>query len=113
MQFIPYGRGCGKGWRVSGLDSETLRVFYRTVADPRESSGCSVAAGLGAGTSAAVAQLREDCGLVRDCGSEDGRGVDLDNVFFVLFCFIYLFISLFLLFLGPHLRHMEVPRLGV
>ena len=27
-----------------------------------------------------------------------------------LFCFIYLFIFVFL---GPHLWHMEVPRLGV
>jgi len=27
-------------------------------------------------------------------------------VFFVLFCFVFVF-------LGPYLRHMEVPRLGV
>ena len=27
--------------------------------------------------------------------------------------FIYLFIYLFFVFSGPHLRHMEVPRLGV
>ena len=27
------------------------------------------------------------------------------------FCFIYLFI--YFVFLGPHLRHVEVPRLGV
>ena len=27
--------------------------------------------------------------------------------------FIYLFIYLFIYFLGPHLWHMEIPRLGV
>ena len=30
-----------------------------------------------------------------------------------MFLFIYLFILLFFFFKGPHVRHMEVPRLGV
>ena len=34
----------------------------------------------------------------------------LSNVFFVVFCFCFFF---FFCFLGQHLRHMEVPGLGV
>ena len=29
------------------------------------------------------------------------------------FCIIYLFVCLFICFLGPHLHHMEVPWLGM
>ena len=37
-----------------------------------------------------------------------------DFFVFVVFCFLFcLFVCLFCLFLGPHLQHMEVPRLGV
>ena len=32
---------------------------------------------------------------------------------FYLFIFLFVFIYLFFCFLGLHLRHMEVPRLGV
>ena len=35
------------------------------------------------------------------------------SVCLFIYLFIYLLIYLFLLFFGPHLRHMEVPRLGV
>ena len=32
---------------------------------------------------------------------------------FSFFSFVFLFVFFFLVFLGPHPRHMEVPRLGV
>ena len=51
--------------------------------------------------------------LQRKCISErEGllRGVCLEEKFWVFFLFVCLFVFCFL---GPHLRHMEFPRLGV
>jgi len=43
------------------------------------------------------------------------RSVDLQYIRAggFVYLFIYLFMFVFLAFLGPLLRHMEVPRLGV
>ena len=35
------------------------------------------------------------------------------RLFLFLSFFVFVFVFCFCLFLGPHLRHMEVPRLGV
>ena len=37
----------------------------------------------------------------------------LSPPFFLFFFLFFVFVFVFLLFLGPLLRHMEVPRLGV
>ena len=45
--------------------------------------------------------------------SDPGKGTSVAIIilsFFLSFSFSFFF---FLVFLGPHLRHMEVPRLGV
>ena len=36
----------------------------------------------------------------------------IDNVDVMVFLFFILFIFIYLFILGPHLQHMEVPRLG-
>ena len=78
-------------------------------------------------------QSLEEAWSLKACGHEQGwscgqETVDLDNTGSLLFTstiiwiswkfmaksvFLFFFFFVFLLFLGPLLQHMEVPRLGV